>query len=160
MRRHQATDWGAEWKPVLWVVAIFMGAYWISKFLGYDQKHHWKIIHLRGLRMAVLGGLGLLGASLFLAFYPDFMGGPFAMVNPKIKPIWLDLVMEVQPLWGVSSSAIGKMILYLGLPILSLIYLLFVVGYKPAEGQGHRREVVREAASLHQGVLSDPPVRP
>ena len=27
MRGNLATDWGTEWKPLLWVVAVFVGAY-------------------------------------------------------------------------------------------------------------------------------------
>jgi uncharacterized membrane protein YraQ (UPF0718 family) len=29
MNGNHATDWAAEWKPLLWVVAIFVGAYWL-----------------------------------------------------------------------------------------------------------------------------------
>ncbi len=29
MKRNLATDWSSEWKPLLWVVAVFAGAYWL-----------------------------------------------------------------------------------------------------------------------------------
>ncbi|MGD2121507.1 MAG: permease [Gemmatimonadota bacterium] len=29
MRVNLATDWSTEWKPLLWVVAVFVGAYWL-----------------------------------------------------------------------------------------------------------------------------------
>jgi uncharacterized membrane protein YraQ (UPF0718 family) len=29
MRKDLATDWGTEWKPLLWVMAVFVGAYWL-----------------------------------------------------------------------------------------------------------------------------------
>ena len=29
MNGNLATDWTAEWKPLLWVVAVFVGAYWL-----------------------------------------------------------------------------------------------------------------------------------
>jgi len=29
MKGDHATDWGTEWKPLLWVVAILVGAYWL-----------------------------------------------------------------------------------------------------------------------------------
>lgn len=29
MKGNLATDWGAEWKPLAWVVAVFVGAYWL-----------------------------------------------------------------------------------------------------------------------------------
>ena len=29
MKGNLMTDWGAEWKPLLWVVAVFAGAYWL-----------------------------------------------------------------------------------------------------------------------------------
>ena len=29
MRNKLVTDWGSEWKPLAWVLAVFMGAYWL-----------------------------------------------------------------------------------------------------------------------------------
>ncbi len=29
MKNNLGTDWGSEWKPLAWVLAVFMGAYWL-----------------------------------------------------------------------------------------------------------------------------------
>jgi hypothetical protein len=45
-----------------------------------------------------LAGLGLAGAAalgLYLGIYPNCIHGPFADVDPRIKPIWLNNVSEV-----------------------------------------------------------------
>ena len=81
----------------------------------------------------VLGLNGIVGILLLVIILPDFLGGPFTNVNPAIKPIWLDLVLEVQPLLEWTQIGLGKMIMYLGLPVLSTVYLMYELGLKSKE---------------------------
>ncbi len=49
---------------------------------------------------------------------PAFFKGPFSQVNPAIAPIWLNWVIEVQPLMSESTTTkvavIGSILLALG----------------------------------------------
>ena len=64
---------------------------------------------------------GALAAAVFLMFEPRCVGGPFAMVDPAIGPVWHDHVRELQPLTAVfrvnplTAAAIA------GFPALALI---------------------------------------
>ncbi|MBI9012897.1 MAG: hypothetical protein JEZ08_11750 [Clostridiales bacterium] len=80
---------------------------------------------IRFVRCLYLLVIGTIGATLMVVLFPDFIKGPFAGVNPAIKPIWLDYVKEVQPLFDLSLIGVGKLLIYLGMPILSGLYLLF-----------------------------------
>lgn len=83
-----------------------------------------KVRFMRSLYVLVIGAMG---ATLMFVLFPDFIKGPFAGVNPAIKPIWLNHVIEVQPLLELSLSGIGKLLIYLGIPILSGLYLFFTM---------------------------------
>ncbi len=48
-------------------------------------------------RLAGLALTGGLAGAVYLGLHPDCLKGPFADVDPAIKPIWLDLVQEVRP---------------------------------------------------------------
>lgn len=80
---------------------------------------------IRFMRCLYLLVIGAIGATLMIVVFPDFIKGPFAGVNPAIKPIWLDHVKEIQPLLELSLNGIGKVLIYLGMPTLSGLYLLF-----------------------------------
>jgi hypothetical protein len=48
---------------------------------------------------------GLVAAVLFLKIDPSCLHGPFAHVNPAVKPIWLDRVSEMRPVFVLDSWA-------------------------------------------------------
>lgn len=48
-------------------------------------------------RLAGLALTGVFAGAVYLGLHPDCLKGPFADVDPAIKPIWLDLVQEVRP---------------------------------------------------------------
>jgi hypothetical protein len=47
-----------------------------------------------GMRFGVLFAAGFVGLAVFAAVEPTCLGGPFAQVDPAVKPIWLDRVTE------------------------------------------------------------------
>jgi hypothetical protein len=57
-----------------------------------------RVGHSVGARLAILAGAGLAGASAFAALEPACLGGPFGQVEPALKPIWLDHVLEAKSL--------------------------------------------------------------
>jgi hypothetical protein len=75
-------------------------------------------------RFFAVVGAGTLAAAVFLLLEPRCIGGPFAMVDPAIRPIWLDHARELQPLVAVfrlnplTAAAIA------GFPALALLAVL------------------------------------
>ncbi len=54
------------------------------------------------------GGVGIAGgvaAVLFARLDPACLSGPFGHVNPLVKPLWLDHVQEMQPLFIVGNAS-------------------------------------------------------
>lgn len=59
-------------------------------------------------RLIVTAAAGLAAAAVFVWIEPRCLGGPYAMVDPAVKPIWLANVQEMQPLpalFGHSPAA-------------------------------------------------------
>ena len=50
------------------------------------------------MRLAVIGGCGLIAAALFAGIEPRCLRGPFAMVYPVVLQTWLSQVEEMSPL--------------------------------------------------------------
>ncbi len=55
----------------------------------------------RGMRVAKIALAALVAGAIYRYFEPRCFGGPFAMVDPEIWPIWLSEVREMQPLLSV-----------------------------------------------------------
>lgn len=51
----------------------------------------------RGVRVAGLAIVGAASAALFLGATPECLAGPYGMVSPELKKIWLSTVTEAQP---------------------------------------------------------------
>jgi hypothetical protein len=71
-----------------------------------------------------IGGLVLSGAialGLYVGSDTACLGGPFGHVDPAIKPIWLDKVREMQPVFGWQSFAENMM----ALPFVYILVLTF-----------------------------------
>ena len=63
------------------------------------------------------------GAALLLAF-PGLVEGPAADVDPRLVPLWLDLVSELQPLFPTTVSEIGWLLVAAGPIIITLPFVL------------------------------------
>jgi hypothetical protein len=57
------------------------------------------------LRMVGLGVSGTAAALTYIGMDPACLSGPFGHINPAVKPIWLDRVIEMQPLLSLQSPA-------------------------------------------------------
>jgi hypothetical protein len=55
-------------------------------------------------RCALLAAVGLAAALVFVVAEPACLGGPYAMVDPTVKPIWLAHVREMEPLLSLFAS--------------------------------------------------------
>jgi hypothetical protein len=54
-------------------------------------------------RLAILGVAATAGAAIFAALEPSCLAGPFGQVDPALKSIWLDHVLETKSLLWLSS---------------------------------------------------------
>jgi hypothetical protein len=61
------------------------------------------------MRFGLLAGAAAGAAIVFVAAEPRCLGGPYAMVDPAVLPIWLAHVREMQPLLALlhSNPAVG-----------------------------------------------------
>ena len=50
------------------------------------------------MRFGLVGAVAAAAALYFLALEPRCIGGPYAMLDPAVKPIWFAFVRETQPL--------------------------------------------------------------
>jgi len=77
-------------------------------------------------RVFNLAAAGVVGLALLATVYPSFLKGPFAEVNPSIIPIWLEHVVEVQPLISPNFVGAGNFIMYMGLSMVSLLWFILI----------------------------------
>lgn len=70
------------------------------------------------VRLGILGGAGLVGAAIYAAIEPACLKGPFGQTYAAAVPIWLDHVLESQPitkLLRTTPATAVSAILFLGL---------------------------------------------
>jgi len=73
---------------------------------------------VRCLALAVIGAAAL---TLFIAIEPRCIAGPFAMVDPAIRPIWLAHVQEMQPFTEFARTMPVKTAALITFPLVALI---------------------------------------
>lgn len=56
------------------------------------------------LRLAVLGGVGIVAIAAMFAVDPHFLDGPFSFLDPLVRNLWYDGVDEGQPIWRLSGG--------------------------------------------------------
>lgn len=49
-------------------------------------------------RLALLGVVGVAAVGAYVALHPACLHGPFAELDPAVRPIWFDHILETQPL--------------------------------------------------------------
>lgn len=57
-----------------------------------------------GVRLAVLGLAVACGAFLYVALEPACLAGPFGQVDPALRPIWLDHVVETSSIIWLAAN--------------------------------------------------------
>jgi hypothetical protein len=64
-------------------------------------------------RLGVVGLGAAIGALLFGLLEPACLKGPFGQVNPALKPIWLDRVMESKSILSFGDSEFAPMLAFM-----------------------------------------------
>jgi hypothetical protein len=96
--------------------------------LGMAAVATWGVRHSPAARMGLIGLVGAASAAAFLAADPQCIHGPFAAVDPRLRPFWFDKVQELQS-WGQllthdRDSAIRVMVMT-GMAVIAAAYLLY-----------------------------------
>jgi len=59
----------------------------------------------RPMRFAGIAGCGFVALAIYVGLEPRCLGGPFAMIDPVVRPIWLAEVQEMEPLARLLASS-------------------------------------------------------
>ena len=138
------------------LVASTLAAFFISAAPGQWTRSLCDMIATNSAAAVATGGLGLIVAAtalaggsrlarfaaaaasaaaallVFILFEPRCLAGPFGLIDPAIRPIWLDNVSEVQPLSRILREAPVTAIAMASFPMAALAALLVVAG-NPAQ---------------------------
>lgn len=71
-------------------------------------------------RLAWLAGAAAVAGVVFIMTEPACLRGPFAMVDPAVKPIWLDRVQEMQNIARMMKKDFIPALGFIILPVLAL----------------------------------------
>lgn len=96
------------------------------------------------MRSAALAGLAVLVAGIVVVFFPQCLAAPYAGVDPELRALWLDYIIEAQPLWRIVAE---KPAMVTGYYVTPLIGLACVVPLLRGEGR------VRFAAAIAGAFL-------
>jgi len=102
----------------------FITALWITIYV---LNRHTKLFRRRANRFSsILVGVAMLALAILVSF-PKFYKSPFADIDPRIIPIWLSKIAEMQPLLSKSGSlAIAAQLIGPAIVCFPfLVYLLF-----------------------------------
>jgi hypothetical protein len=89
-----------------------------------------------GARAVLTGAGAVVVVGLVWAIFPKLAGGPYVDVDPRVLPIYLDLVDEVRPLIHTGTAPLIEFLYWLGGAVLGLPYLV----YRCFLGNKERRE--------------------
>lgn len=81
----------------------------------------------RAMRFAGVAVCGLVAAGIFAGIEPRCLGGPFAMVDPAVRPIWLAEVRKMEPLARLMGSSPVVGIWVAAFPSFALICVLWLL---------------------------------
>jgi hypothetical protein len=96
-------------------------------------------------RLAVLGVAGAAVAAIIVSIEPRCLGGVYALVDPAIRPIWLDQVSETKSLFEITARAPVTGLGTVAFPLLALAALCFVMRRAP---NAKSREMLTAAAAF------------
>jgi len=79
------------------------------------------------LRIGLLALVGAVAAAVYLIADPQCLGGPFAAVDPRLRPFWFDKIQELQS-WGqlikTDRHDAIRVIVMTAMAVAAAIYLL------------------------------------
>lgn len=79
------------------------------------------------VRCGALGAVVAIAAALFAMIEPRCLGGPYAMMDPALRPIWLAHVTEMQPLLKVALETPVAGAAILAFPATTLLAALLLL---------------------------------
>ena len=77
--------------------------------------------------LGYVGVAGLAGLALYAIAEPTCLGGPFAQVEPRLGPVWLDHVAETRSLVTILRASPSEMMSLAAYPLTALVYGFLVV---------------------------------
>lgn len=72
-------------------------------------------------RLLALAGLGALCAGLVLTAFPECIDGPLAAIDPRIKEIWYDRILEVRSLRVLFDTEFSTAVAILVVPLIGFL---------------------------------------
>jgi hypothetical protein len=83
-----------------------------------------KKLHLQNLWIKILVTLlgGIVTLLTLLLLFPDFLKGPYAVMNPKAVQLWLQYVQEVKPLASSNQQGLADILIWLGPALIAFPY--------------------------------------
>ena len=112
---------------VHWFIFGLISLFWVAVF---SFRHH-LVFPQQGRtgRFAIASLAAVIVALCVCLLFPDFYRGGYANINPRIVPIWLDKVSEVQP--PQSRDFLMPLIQLLGSALIGIAYIVFVLWKEP-----------------------------
>lgn len=84
----------------------------------------------RAARLGLVAAPAILAAAIFVVIEPRCLGGHYALVDPAVRPIWLDNVSETQPLIDLFQQAAATALAIVAFPFAALIAALMLMREK------------------------------
>ncbi len=82
-------------------------------------------------RFGVAGACALFGAALYGLIEPACLMGPFGQVNPALKPIWLDHVMESKSILWFGDNTYAPMLAFVAFVIAGIVAQFLIWRSRP-----------------------------
>ncbi len=112
---------------VHWFIFGLVSLFWIVVFSL--RRHHVFPEQGRTWRF-IISSLGAATVALCLwLFFPAFYRGGYADIDPRIVPIWLNKVVEVQP--PLSRDFLIPLIQLLSSAVMGILYIIFILWKEP-----------------------------
>jgi hypothetical protein len=86
------------------------------------------------VRGALVAAVAAAAAATLVALEPRCLGGPYAMMDPRLRAVWFDHVSEMEPLWTIAarSSAIAAAVIIF--PAIALLATLLLGSARERRG--------------------------
>ncbi|MEZ5843444.1 MAG: hypothetical protein R3D27_06865 [Hyphomicrobiaceae bacterium] len=78
-------------------------------------------------RLVMLAGAGGMGVMLYALAEPRCLAGPFGMVDPAVRPIWLDGVREGYDIWRFAAVQTGMALGYAVMMVAAVAFAVLAV---------------------------------
>jgi len=93
-------------------------------------------LEARSVRMrgALVAAVAAAAGAIFVALEPHCLGGPYAMMDPRLRAIWFDHVSEMEPLWKIAPRSPAVAAAVIIFPAVSLMATLLLGAARERRG--------------------------